>query len=291
MNDIARAVLRRAARLLVRAGLFAPVASWVRGGRIAGGFVYPQNRDLVDHAARSLHARRSAHRFARICGAGDGGYVVAVDLPSCSTVLSIGVGDNDRADVELTNQGAKVFQFDHTIARSPSAAEPGIKFHSVGLGSTADAPPLITLDAMFEHFVGPVEPDGCWLTLDAEGAEWAALAERPPAIDRFAQVVVELHGLIGRMMSTDPDLQAETFAAVDALTRNHVPIAVHANNCCPMVRLFGTPVPEVLEVTLVRRDLFRPGDSSPSPDLFEPNLPDRADHPQSKVFRQRARVT
>ena len=44
--------------------------------------------------------------------------------------------------------------------------------------------------------------------------------------------------------------------AVEALTRAHVPVHVHANNYGTYSVIGGVPLPDILEVTLVRADSY-----------------------------------
>lgn len=227
-----------------------------------------QHREAVAVMAELLRPRPSGHRFRRIGRPGDGGYVVA-DLGPPALVVSVGVGDECSADDELAAQGAAVWQFDHTVPSSPTT-QPGVTFVPTGVCGTDARPscaPLATLIATVDGWRDPA-----WLLMDVEGAEWDVLEDPAAGWDRFVQVTIELHGLA--QVAASP-AWSRGARALGAITRDHVPVAWHANDCSPTRVVGGRWVPEVLEISLVRRDRWCPGEGLPPASLFHPNDPQR----------------
>ena len=63
---------------------------------------------------------------------------------------------------------------------------------------------------------------------------------------------------------------------LDALTRHHEPVHLHANSYAGMALVQGVPVPQVIELALLRRDLERFAGPSAEP---MPGPLDRPNHP------------
>ena len=93
----------------------------------------------------------------------------------------------------------------------------------------------------------------------------------------FEVIVCELHCC--------DQLKEEAFRnqfshAIAKLTKNHAPLHLHGNNYGVLCTVEGVPVPAVLELTLLRRDLgdFEGISHEPIPGpLDNPNRPDRPD--------------
>ena len=67
---------------------------------------------------------------------------------------------------------------------------------------------------------------------------------------------------------------------VDLITRNHECVHLHANNNGKILLVSGIVVPELLEVTFLRRDrsLFKPSREPIPSSLDAPNMKDRDDY-------------
>ncbi|HME21182.1 MAG TPA: hypothetical protein VKI44_07485 [Acetobacteraceae bacterium] len=82
-----------------------------------------------------------------------------------------------------------------------------------------------------------------------------------------------LHGLSGL---GDPWFYASALRAVRTLTRHHAPVHLHANNYGGMTLVGGVPVLNLLEISLLRRDL---GVSNTASGEAIPGRLDRPNHP------------
>jgi len=207
----------------------------------------------------------------RIGGAHDGGYVVPDAALDCDAVLSIGIGSDVSFDLALAERGLPVFQYDHTVAASPVAHE---RFHFARLGwGPATRDPFVSLEGMILQLedAGSVRP---LLKFDIEGGEYDVLeAIDPNALAFFRVIVCELHNLSGL---TDLTFHTRVRHCLNVLTQHHAPVHLHANNYGVMALVGGVPIPDVLEVSLLRRDLgVQP---YPASDAI-PGLLDRPNHP------------
>ena len=212
-------------------------------------------------------------RKIRIGGPGDGGYVMIDMLRPGAMVLSFGVGPTVSFDRDLADRGHKVHLFDHTIDALPDT-HPHFTWHRQGLGAV----PGGDLPTLAEHMAHlPADSIDPLLKIDIEGAEWTALAHTDPALlARFSQIVLEVHDLhrLGE--------EAFNATAIRALTAlaDFAPVHVHANNFAPIADVAGLAVPEVLEVTFLRRDLaqFRPSTTTYPTPHDTPNFAGAEDH-------------
>jgi len=211
--------------------------------------------------------------LSRIGSVNDGGYVLPLDLIlATGGVVSIGVGDNNDADVFFARRGIPVQAWDHTVGSLP-VSHPLISFHRQGLG---DSPPLLkTLDDITESSF-PRKSRPLTLLLDVEGAEWSALENvSPETLDRFSVISAELHDLGNLLVEPEPILPV-----LRRIRERFIPIAVHANNYMPTWDLANVRVPDALEVTFVHCELvdgstLRDGNCNLS--LFSPCCPDLPD--------------
>jgi len=201
-------------------------------------------------AARLLRPYFTSTPLLRVGDEGDGGYVMA-DHFTTSTAISIGIGGNVSWDLAMSSRGYTIAMFDPTIAAAP-ATVPNATFHRIGLGtpaqSAASGLELESLDQLRTRARMP-KAEAATLKIDVEGAEWDALIDIA-SFDQYEQIVIEMHDL-ARL--GDEKSAHNVLAVLANLHSSHLPIHVHANNEAPVMQ-FGTYwLPDVLEVTYLRR--------------------------------------
>jgi Methyltransferase FkbM domain len=213
-------------------------------------------------------------RKIRLGNAWDGGYVVPDDLEGLSAVLSIGVGHDVSFDHHLAERGVQVYQYDHTV-EGPPTTHRNFHFHRKGWADESAGDAISLAQILADHELGA--SFDMILKVDIEGAEWGALQSVTDAqLAHFRIITFELHGLCHVEEPANLDLFLRRIAL---LTRQHTPVHVHANNFGGFRIIEGVPVPDVLELTLLRndRDRFVPSlDPIPGP-LDAPNAPERPD--------------
>jgi hypothetical protein len=223
------------------------------------------NIDLVRHFLRvsqyeSLQLFRVGDNF-------DGGYVLDSSLSKDLCCLSIGAGTNISFDIGISNFVDTVHLYDHTIPELPTALEvdANIQFFKNGLGTIQDNE-FVTLRDCIDKF--PINTQ-LILKVDIEGDEWKVFSSVDPnLLTRCQQIVVEFHGLL--------ELRNELFfktmiKALENLAISHRPVNVHPNNWGRVELISGVVVPDVLEVTYVRKDLL--GNKIPDKVVSRPNFP------------------
>ena len=205
----------------------------------------------------------------------DGGYVVPAAAFVCDAVLSIGVGSDVSFDLELADLGAEILQFDHTVD-APPVHHARFSFNKLGWGAAPHAP-FVSLQSMVARLsaLGAKRP---LLKFDIEGGEYDVLEHLDPAeLAVFDVIVCEIHNL-DRL--ADIAFHRRVRKSFDVLTRHHVAVHLHANNYRGISLIAGVPVPEVLEISFLRRDLdtfpARSNEPIPGP-LDRPNHPHRPD--------------
>ncbi|GAB0119780.1 glycosyltransferase [Acidisoma sp. 7E03] len=201
----------------------------------------------------------------------DGGYVLPQIAAEADVVLSIGVGHDVSFDLAMAERGAIILQFDHTVERPPTA-HANFRFHKKGLGAQSSDDLLSFAEIL--SLLAREQPRRPLLKFDIEGAEYATFARIDPALlADFPVIACEIHDL-DRLGET-AFLRRAT-ALLDVLSASHAPVHLHANNYGRFAVVQGVPVPTVLELSFLRRDLDAlPGlarDPLPGP-LDRPNHP------------------
>lgn len=181
----------------------------------------------------------------------DGGYVLPGKFLDLAVgAISIGIGSNNDADVELARRGIPVHAWDHTVDSLPRRHRL-IEFHRQGVGQGDYS--LRPLSEICETSFPGIR-DHLILMMDVEGAEWPVIQDACEnfVLDLFTVICVELHGLGDVLLGSESIPQI-----LKALTRNFVPIAVHANNMAASWNIGGVTFPDCVEVTLLRKDLIQ----------------------------------
>ena len=218
--------------------------------------------------------RAVGHRKVRLGGPGDGAYVMLDDFDGVATAFSLGVGPNVDWDVAVAARGIDVHLFDHTVA-GPPRRHGRFRFHRRRIDATAsdDAEDLASL--LKRH--GAPGPRANLLKVDIEGSEWGLFAEADDdALSRFPQILCEFHALGD--VHDDAHYRLMT-RALTRLRRQFDVVHVHGNNFGGRVFVGERAIPQSLEVTFVRRDLYRCEDGAGEfpTDLDAPNDAGRPD--------------
>ncbi|MEO0547235.1 MAG: FkbM family methyltransferase [Pseudomonadota bacterium] len=151
----------------------------------------------------------------------------------------------------MADAGHTVFQYDHTV-RDPAPDDSRMVFFPFGIdGHRSMDGRMRTLEDLLRSN-GHQTCDDLILKMDVEGSEWPVLSTiGEGTLAQFTQIVVELHGLAKLGSKRD---WRKVEPALRAMTLNHVPVHIHGNNCSRTVEVNGRPFPNVLEVTLLRKD-------------------------------------
>jgi hypothetical protein len=210
--------------------------------------------DLVQEdirAALSLLTPKKVvgHKKVRVGGVGDGGYVMVDQLGNVPVCYSIGVGSDVSWDLDMASRGCQVYQYDHTVDRTTSE-HPNCHFQKVGLAGYDNVYDMKRLDTLVAQN-GHADRQDMILKVDIEGQEWASFDALPVSwFGRFSQIVVELHWLDHLH---DNQFRRLFTRVLGNMCRTHQCVHIHANNYAGYVIVHGLPIPQVAEVTFLRR--------------------------------------
>ena len=211
----------------------------------------------------------------RIGGDWDGGYLIPDDLAGITTCFSPGVGSIAGFEDDISRRfKITSFMADHSVEGPPSD-NPEFRFQKKYIGSERNDD---FID--FEQWVIGNAPDDAGdllLQMDIEGGEYDTLMHASKRLlQRFRIISLELHGL-HRMFSKGT---LPFFAAfLRKITEQHDVVHLHPNNCSAVETEWGIGIPDVMEVTLHRKDrarVYGAARTFPHP-LDQPNTADLPD--------------
>lgn len=218
----------------------------------------------IINTLRLLVPSPSPSKFIRIGGSGDGAYLIPDILEGVDACFSPGVNNFKNFEDELTDTyGIKChmcdFSSDQDKLRTPLIK--GMQTFKKKWLDIDGGKDSISLKEWVEELSPNVNKD-LILQIDIEGAEYRnLLAADSHTLARFRIIVIELHGL-GRFKN--PELFSQGVGPLLVkLNETHLSIHAHPNNCCgySIEAVTGLNIPNVIEVTYLRRDRFT-GDQS-----------------------------
>lgn len=186
----------------------------------------------------------------------DGGYVMARKegdwLYSRKKIAySLGINTDVTWDKSMAKGGYQVYQYDHTIKHLPEK-HPNFYWGKIGIADGEETKELKKLDTLMKKN-GHLDIDGLILKADIEGFEWGMFdtlsVER---IGQFDQIVVEMHDFV----SSTSNQQKKIVRVLEKLNRTHQAVHIHANNNGIVEYCGDLMLPQVLEVTFVKKSLF-----------------------------------
>ena len=179
----------------------------------------------------------------------DGGYVFCDVGVNYHKLISFGVGDNCDFEVALSRLVREIDLYDHTVPELPIQIKKGV-FHKVGL-SHVSLPGFTTLHKVSKDLL-PGQHN--LLKIDIEGGEWHCIdLTDAQVLQSYSQIFVELHNL----HQVDNSNRLEEYIRVlRKLRKNHYLISIHGNNWSPYSVIRGVPIPDTIEITLLRKDLY-----------------------------------
>lgn len=254
----------------------AQIADLLIDGRVAPADTRPAPPITTQNDIRALIAAMRPRRMerlqkTRIGNDYDGGYVLPTIAEQADIVVSVGVGHDVSFDYAMAQRGAIVLQFDHTVETPPTQHE-NFRFFKKGLAAE-HAGDFLT----FGDIIDLMKDYPCQtplLKFDIEGSEYAAFAAADPAqFLIFPVIVCEIHDL-DRL--SEPPFFRRVAAFLDLFTTGHVPVHIHANNYGGVGLVHGVPLPRVLEMSFLRRDMDACADFADDP---IPGPLDRPNHP------------
>lgn len=235
-------------------------------------------RDLI-FLMQPHHAARED--LLRIGNENDGGYVIYSKVSPANTFLiSLGVGSDITFDLSMNDKVQHSILVDHTVKSLPSPLN-NATFINKKISPFAGIKSLTLFDCI--NMV-PRDAD-IVLKIDIEGSEWDVLDQIDTKnLNRFTQIIGEFHDFHEIYSRSH---YAKVMRVLTKLNKTHVNINFHPNNWSSYRVVYGLTIPDVIEFTFLRNDIYKLSEVSPpsrtncsfDQSLNSPNNPQLFDYP------------
>jgi len=221
-----------------------------------------------------LKVSESVAPLVRVGSPNDGGYVIPDLLEDLEYAFSAGVADNSDFENDLAESGIPVNMIDFSV-ETPSRNHELFQFSNAVLAPSTLGSSFISLEDWVNSAKSP--SSNMLLKMDIEGAEWRVLYESTDELlARFEVVVVEFH-----WFESVKDLWAFSIieSVLTRLLRYFDLVHVHGNNYARNLEIFSVFLPEVMELTFLRKESGRASVGAPfkTLGLDKPNNKDAPD--------------
>lgn len=188
----------------------------------------------------------------RVGGRLDGGYLLPDDLDGITSLISPGVGHSSNFEEYFAKLGISCQLIDASVDGPPTWHE-NFSFARLFVGPRTEGN-LVSLGDLLRARLD-AEGDAL-LQMDVEGAEWDVLeATSSGVLSCFRMIVVELHNLGDRL--SQPSSCAATLRLIERLNQIFYIVHFHPNNYGRNFKYSGRELPNVVEITLLRKDRAR----------------------------------
>ena len=180
--------------------------------------------------------------FKRFGKDNDGGYVIVDDISTNDFLISMGIANDVSFEQGLATRVKGSHMYDFSIPTLPSPVPSG-SFFREKVGSDS------------RHIFSKVSPGAdIILKVDIEGSEWELFRELPSStLLRCRQIVMEIHWAIINSNINVPSMPIEV---LEKISETHQLVVVHPNNYGSVVEVDGVLVPQVIELTWLRRESY-----------------------------------
>lgn len=187
-----------------------------------------------------------ANTTSRLGSQNDGGYVVVKDFSKNDFLISMGVADDINFEADISPLIAGIDLYDDSIQALPGKISNG-KFFKERIGKF---PNISIADAILrtEHTQDLI------LKMDIEGSEWEVLSQLAVTdLLKFRQLIIEFHFLANSLEPIDYDSK---ISVLKKLAENFYILNSHPNNCGDLFVIENLLLPDVIEVTYVRKNSY-----------------------------------
>jgi len=212
------------------------------------------SEDILDNALEDIHeflrliepTNSRNLQLVRIGSRFDGGYVVPKNFLIEKTWMTFGLGQNVDFENNLVESGCIVTSFDHTLPGRPLKLDSRVHWFNLGI-SSATTSSLITLETAVEK---AVKGKAWCLKSDIEGFEWSFLPQLLDISNLPEVLVLELHKLLDFFPE---NCLSKKLLTLRKLILQYEVVHVNVNNFAPVFQFDNLVMPDVLEVTMVKR--------------------------------------
>jgi len=198
--------------------------------------------------------------FTRIGNSNDGGYVIVNDFSYNDYLISMGVANDVSFEEELCLTFSGMDLYDYSINFLPKPVK-NSRFFQEKISDNS------------HHIFDRVPKDkDLILKIDIESGEWDFFDSlSSDQINRFRQIIIEIHWAIKTQHINYPTLP---IWIIEKINKTHQVVAVHPNNYGGTVIVGETFVPQVMELTFLRKsDYTFTNEQNSANHLFKANNP------------------
>jgi hypothetical protein len=179
----------------------------------------------------------------------DGGYVLADDIASTDFLFSFGVAENILFEDHMSRIVDGIDMYDYSVSGPPYQIL-NSRFYKEKIGKAADE----GFANIKKCFYRSGEKKDYILKIDIEGSEWNFFNHTDiQDLLSFRQIIVEFHWI-------DKILDNEHYKIIknvlSKINLTHQSVNVHGNNYGDIVQFVDLHIPEVLEVTFLRKNSY-----------------------------------
>lgn len=183
----------------------------------------------------------------------DGGYI-GIKGKETPTLLSGGGGKNIDFEIELAENGSKVYLYDPTIKRLPKGHENITHIRkALSVPGNSNFKNYVTLTDAFSE-LNPDSSKPIWLKIDIEGSEIELLANDVELLSKFQQIFVEFHDTF---QVVDPKFRDRFIKILSKLEENFYLISIVSNNWKGVTNYGYSFLPVTFEATFISKE-FQP---------------------------------
>jgi hypothetical protein len=221
-------------------------------GRTVGLYISrtTTERTLLEEIVLKFKAIDSGISLIRLGGDHDGGYLVPDDLEGIQYSFSPGVSNIANFEFDCLQRGIISFLADYSVDKPPLNL-PGCQFVKKFVGAYNNDT-TITLEKWIRESLPPGHKEDLMMQMDIEGAEYETLLATPDSIlEKFRILLVEFHNF--HHLDNKPHYNLVN-ATIEKIRERFEPVHLHANNYEKVANVNGVLMPNVIEVTFLRKD-------------------------------------
>lgn len=189
-------------------------------------------------------------QLVRVGSVNDGGYLLPKECFSVTAVFSAGVEFNSDFEYEFAIKGIPCFLADYSV-EGPAISHSNFNFAKKFIGTSNSGNEMTLNDWLHKS---NISGENNILSMDIEGSEYKILESIPATLlDKFSFITIELHGLAKILNAKQNKM---IMNSVNNLKKNHHILHLHANNFSAELRVNGTIMADVIEISLARKDFF-----------------------------------
>jgi hypothetical protein len=178
----------------------------------------------------------------------DGGYIILDDLSNSDFLISMGIGNDVNFELSVASKLSGMHLYDDSILHLPEPISESV-FYRERIGNNEQTTILQAIDR------APADKD-LLLKIDIEGSEWEAFSRAEiAALERFRQIVVEFHHFED---IEDMDFYQNAIQVLEKLDQTHFVLNSHPNNWGEVLLIDNLVLPQVIEVTYLRKGDYEP---------------------------------